>query len=350
MGKRRKRNAGGRKPGESGIPSPCLSDSRERLADWLELCALKDSDRNASFSDLVRDLDVSGSFDASPSLEDTLEDEDVAGAEIAIEEPVQHENKNKCEAAAEGAFLEVSERFVACGDNGAYPFEVGDNYLEVRDETAQSVYVFLLLLSTFGHDAGPARGDGAKLFEEVSAQAAETYLGGNRLACSKVFGFPRRLQPKDFGPALDDLCRAMGEGVGHRERPTSKDQKDAKLDVVAWRGFPDGRRGKLIAFGQCATGANWPDKLTELQPQDWCRFWMQETPATLPIRLFFVPHRIEEQTWFHTCVHGGVLFERCRIAHLAQSSPADLVTRLTAWSRFVLDRALRVQAQLADLQ
>jgi hypothetical protein len=350
MAKRRKRNAAAKKAVESGIRSPCLSDAREQHADWLELCALKDSDRNASLSDLLRELDVSGSFDASPSLEDTHEEEDGTLAENVSEEPARTEGKKQYEAAADDAFLEVSERLAACGGNGTYPFEVGENYLAVRDETEQSVYVFLLLLSTFGHDAGPAPGDGAKLFEEVSAQAAETYLGGNRVACSKVFGFPRRLQPKDFGPALDDLCRAMGEGVGHRERPTSKDQKDAKLDVVAWRGFPDGRRGKLIAFGQCATGANWPDKLTELQPQDWCRFWMRETPATFPIRFFFVPHRIEEQTWLHTCVHGGVLFERCRIAHLAQSSPADLVARLTAWSRFVLDRALRVHAQLADSQ
>jgi len=348
MAKSRQRNTRVKKPGEGGIPSPCLSNSREQLADWLELCALKDSDRNASFSDLLRQLEVSGSSDASPSLEDAFDDEDLAGAENAVEEPAQNECKNKCEAAAEGAFFEVTERLVACGGNGMYPFEVGENHIKVRDETEQSVYVFLLLLSTYGHDAGPATRDGAKLFEEVSAQAAETYLGGNRLACSKVFGFPRRLQPRDFGSALDRLCREMGEGVAHRERPKSKDQKDAKLDVVAWRGFPDGRCGKLIAFGQCATGANWPEKLTELNPQNWCRLWMQETPGEFPIRLFFVPHRVEEEAWYLTCVNGGVLFERCRIAHLAQSSPADLVAKLAAWSGFVLDRSLRMHAQQAD--
>jgi hypothetical protein len=346
MAKRNKKNAATKKTIENGIRSPCLSDAREQHADWLELCALKDSDRNASLSDLVRELGVSGSFDALPVLDDGEEDGSVT--ESVFDEPARAEGEKQYEAVADDAFLEVSERLVACGGNGTYPFEVGENYLTLRDETEQSIYVFLLLLSTFGHDAGPAPGDGAKLFEEVSAQAAETYLGGNDIARSKVFGFPRRIQPKDFGSALDDLCRAMGEGVGHKGRPTSKDQKDAKLDVVAWRGFPDGRCGKLIAFGQCATGTHWRDKLTELQPHDWCRFWMRDTPATLPIRLFFVPHRIEEKTWFQTCVHGGVLFERCRIAHLAKSSPAELVTRLTAWSRFVLDRALRVQ--LADSQ
>lgn len=349
MARRSKARRASRKPTESGIRSPCLSDAREQQADWLELCALRDSDRNASLSDLVRELEVSGSYDAMSSSGDTPEEEDVVVRDQVREEPARTEGKNQYEAAADAALLEISERLAACGGNGSYPFEVGENYLALRDGTEQSTYVFLLLLSTYGHDAGPAPGEGAKLFEEVCAQAAETYLGGQQcLACSRVFGFPRRLRPRQFGPALDDLCRAMGEGQGHRERPPSKDQKDAKLDVVAWRGFPDRRPGKLIAFGQCATGENWPDKLTELQPVDWCRVWMQDTPAALPIRLFFVPHRIEERAWFQTCVHGGVLFERCRIAHLVLSPPPELVSRVTDWSRFVLDRVLRGQSQIAD--
>jgi len=345
MARGRGRSAVAKKSTESGIRSPCLSDAREQNADWLELCALKDSDRNASLSDLVRELDVSGSFDASPALEDTLEEEDVAVGGSVSEEPGRTEGKKQYEAAADDAFLEVSERLVACGGNGAYPFEVGENYLAVRDETEQSVYVFLLLLSTFGHDAGPAPGDGAKLFEEVSAQAAETYLGGKHaLACSKVFGFPRRLQPKNFGSALDDLCRAIGEGKGHRPCRLSKDQKDAKLDVVAWRAFPDGRPGKSLAFGQCATGNDWRDKRTELQSQAWCEQWMQETPVVPAMRFFFIPHRIPYNDWAYTCRLGGVLFERCRIAHLLGSLAPDISAKLNEWSRFVLDRSLRVLA------
>jgi hypothetical protein len=349
MVKRRKRNTRGRKPGEGGIPSPCLSDSRERLADWLELCALKDSDRNASFSDLVRELDVSGSFDAASSLEDTLEDEDVTVATNVPEEPSHNEGKNQSEAAAEGAFLEVSERLAACGDNGTYPFEVGSNYLAPRNDTAKSAYAFLLLLSRFGHDAGTTPGDGAKLFEEISAQAAETYLGGQRaLAHSIVFGFPRRSQPKDFGRAIDKLCKAIGEGKGNRPCRLSTDQKDAKLDVVAWRAFPDGRPGKALAFGQCATGNDWRDKRTELKSRAWCEQWMQESPVVPPMQFFFIPHRIPDTEWAYTCRLGGVLFDRCRIAYLVGSLAPDLSDRLNDWSRYVLDRSLRVQAQPAN--
>ncbi len=286
---------------------------------------------------------MSGSFDAALSSGGTTADPDGTVVAAASDEPVYIEENRHYVAAADSAFLEIAERLVACGNNEAYPFDVGQNHIAAMDETEQSVYVFLLLLSAFGHDAGPQPNEGAKLFEEVSALAAQSYLGGNKSACAMVFGFPRRLQPKDFGSALDELCRAMGEGAGHRQRPLSKDQKDAGLDVVAWRPFPDGRHGKLIVFGQCATGANWPDKLTELQPCDWCRYWMKDTPATTPIRLFFVPHRIEEKKWLHTCIHGGVLFERCRIAHLAHIAPPDLVCRLGTWSQFVLERRLRAQ-------
>ena len=86
---------GARNAVESGIRSPCLSDAREQHADWLELCALKDSDRNASLSDLIRELDVSGSLDASPSLEDTPEEEDVVVGESVSEESGRTEGKNQ---------------------------------------------------------------------------------------------------------------------------------------------------------------------------------------------------------------------------------------------------------------
>jgi hypothetical protein len=341
MGRQRRASAASKNLSETGIRSPCLSDPKEQHADWLELCALRECDRNASLSDLMAALNVSGSYDALIPPEEVDEEYVPSGAGV-IEEGQETGDAFQSEAAADAAFLEVSERLAACGNSETYPFDVGQNHVALRDDTEQSVYVFLLLLSTFGHDAGPKKEEGAKLFEEVCARAAEAYLGGS-LANSMVFGFPRRVGPAGFGPAVDDLCRTMGEGRGHRERPTSKDQKDAKLDVVAWRGFPDGRPGKLIAFGQCATGDHWRDKLTELQPGDWCRFWMQETPAALPIRLFFIPHRIEQEEWLHTCSLGGILLERCRISHLVRSPSPDLSSRLARWSRFVLDQALRAE-------
>ena len=130
----------------------------------------------------------------------------------------------------------------------------------------------------------------------------------------------------------------MGEGLGCKSRPELPNQKDAQLDVVAWREFNDARKGKLIAFGQCATGQNWRDKLLELPPtQDWCTYWMKDRPATWPVRMFFVPHRVEFKHWMHTCVQAGILFDRCRIAVHTTGIDEDLRERCRKWATDVLE-------------
>src|SRR5207249_864771 len=127
-------------------------------------------------------------------------------------------------------------------------------YIELRKEQEESVYLFLLLLSKFGKDAGPSGIDAACLFEKVCIEAARSYFGGLKLGVEGYhFGAPRRSTPKKFADALNEMCTRMGEGVGCRlDRPRVNVQKDAKLDLVVWRHFPDNRAGKLIGFGQCA--------------------------------------------------------------------------------------------------
>lgn len=205
----------------------------------------------------------------------------------------------------------------------------------------------MALLSWFGEKVGPKGESGAKLFEEICARAIERYLGGDDRkrktggqdsVRAHVFGFPRRLLPKGFAAAVDKLCAEIGEGSGHRKHSRVPNQKDGKLDIVAWRDFEDGRRGKLIAFGQCATGAKWREKYLELPPPaKWCGLWMRELPWVDPIRSFFVPHRIEyEAYWEEACSYGGILFDRCRIAQLTTQLDGDVADRLAGWSKYVL--------------
>ena len=62
--------------------------------------------------------------------------------------------------------------------------------------------------------------------------------------------------------------------------------------LIAWLPFADRREGQIVCFGQCATGANWRDKLSELQPQDFAHKWLQDQFAAAPGKMFFMPHRI----------------------------------------------------------
>jgi hypothetical protein len=288
---------------------PAASDSPEELADWLEYSALLAADRDASIWDLARILNRSGSADGFEDPEDT--------------EYVDAGNDDASYQIAERAFGAIEERLRSFGDSCAsYPFELGDSFIRLRQGGAEAVYTFLLLLSAKMAQAPPHK-DAIRLFEDLAAAAAANYFGAPQPGVgSAVFGFPRRMLARQFPKALDELCRQMGEGVGHVDRPRTKAQKDAKLDVVAWRHFADGRLGKLIAFGQCATGANWRGKLTELQPKNFVRLWMRESPVVEPLRMFFTPERVGESLWLETTVNGGILFDRCRIAALAPTSGA----------------------------
>lgn len=232
---------------------PAPTDPLEHHADFLELSTLLSEDRRTSVYDYARDLRIGNA------------DEAVADSENDGREDGLDDDTDESEPLADAAFSALDERRRCCG-TGMYPFEVEDAAISTSVNAETTVYTFLALLSWFGGNAGPTRGLGHKLFEEVCARAAAEYLGGSaNNAHWEVFGFPRRVKKTGFKDALDSLCTRLGEGDSHhRGRKTLPSQKDGKLDVVAWREFADKRRGKLIFFGQCATGSNWLSKVSEL--------------------------------------------------------------------------------------
>jgi hypothetical protein len=295
-------------------------------ADWLELQALTAQDRNSSVQDLASALRRAGSGEE-------LEDEGIANE-------TDDRGGETTEPIAEAAFTEIEDRSKGC--SGAYPFSVGTSFLEVTPRFRDPVYLFLLLLSYFGKDAGPPGLNAAQLFEEVSGVVMTNCLGGRANSVETIqFGFPRRIGPAGFKAAVDDLCARVGEGGGSKHQPTLRDQKDAALDLVSWRAFPDKRRAMVMAWGQCATGSDWKAKLSDLQPQAWCTTWLHEMPLVLPLRAFFVPHRIGDTHWDASAAKAGVLFDRCRIAALARPLPPPLRTECTRFSRHVIKERVR---------
>lgn len=238
------------------------------------------------------------------------------------------------EAAVTSAFLETEFRSRACGDQN-YPFIVEANNLLRKDTWANTTYSFLLILSRLGPYAARHEETGAKLFEELCAHAARCYLGWpHDHVDSYVFGFPRRLGPSSFIEGVEDLCRnRIKEGCADRNFPNARTKKDAALDVVAWRDFPDRERSKLIIFGQCATGNNWWEKRNDLQPQSWCGKWLLKHPAVPPLKAFFVPHRVPSERWPELSFDSGIVFDRCRLAYLSNPSlPEPLRKQLREWS------------------
>lgn len=267
------------------------------MADWLEFRAYAAADGNASAEDLKRALVALG-YDRSGGASD--------------------------EVLAAAAFAEIADRAAAC--DAAYPFQVTGGALQFRaTPEIHWPYLFCQLLSLRGADRGEAEVAPTEIFEDLAEIAGRRYTSGK----SMKFGFPRRVMPAGFMAALEVVCKTLKEGTGARARPNSATAKDARLDLVAWRPFRDELPGQMILFGQCAAGGNWSEKLTDLQPNNFTDLYFLEAPAVYPVRGFFTPFRLSRADWYMNAKHGGILFDRCRIADLVHGEPP--LPRVLEW-------------------
>jgi hypothetical protein len=217
--------------------------------------------------------------------------------------------------------------------------------ITLRDDPLTSNYVFLLLLTFVGPKYGSLKGrNPAKLFEELCTRASEGYLGGpsNRAKAFR-FGAPRASPHGRLSVALDHLCLLLNEGGGCNAPEVANHNGDAQLDIVAWREFPDRGAGKIIAFGQCATGqSDVLGKMTELNAGAFILKWFRVPLAVPPIRLFFVPwsyglgHTTTESR--HNLIDAGIIFDRCRIIACERQLERQAVAKSQVkWSTFVLN-------------
>lgn len=284
---------------------PDDSTNAIRLADWLELTAIVSGDGDSSTGDLERSLRRASS--------------DETDADNAIELRIM------------AAYEEIEQRLKAAGK--AYPFDIDYGTVQIKTNWKDyPAYIFCLCLSYFGSANQVPR----KLFEHIARAAAKGYLQGDAVD----FGFPRSNLPKSFPEAVSELCIRIGEGGGHNSLP-SQSFKDDKLDIVAWKNFPDASPSKFLLFGQCASGADWEGKLRELSPDAFCRNWMREVPISPLISSVFIPHRVERDRWNWVARNAGVVFDRCRIAYWAHDAEMDF-SGCIGWIAEILEDRTRL--------
>ncbi|MCX5784600.1 MAG: hypothetical protein NTX59_02830 [Elusimicrobia bacterium] len=298
----------GRKPVATkkvlSFPLPDSPKDVIKLADWLEIHALISPDGNASRGDLERPLKRASIFQSATGNE-----------------------SNDIDEAINQAFLELEERLISTGDG--YPFQIIGGILHLRDNPRNfPAYIFCLFLSYFKWTQKKnAKINPWKLFEELSCRAAGHYMRGD------VFWFAARGSGKKntakrkttlFQQNVSGLSTLIGEGNGFKSQPTLNSQDD-KVDLVAWRDFPDRHSSKLIMFGQCAGGNNWADKTAELQPERFWDQWMQDGKVSPLIRSFYMPYRIPRIAWTFHARSAGILFDRCRIAYWTRNAE-DILT------------------------
>jgi hypothetical protein len=292
-------------------------------ADWVEVNTLFRADGNSSQEDLARVINVDRSL-----------------------------RQHKARQLAQDTFDELADRIEACGANpypqvSCYPFDlIGGNTILQKKATdpahpdAGLLYLFLLTL-TRSDMASTARKkiaiDPTKVFERMCADVLKEFWGGDSEHCKcLVFGTAQLTGQQRFQDHVGNLCNQLQEGIGWKASGRSPGSGDGKLDVVVYRRFRDKRPGGLIGFAQCKTGIHWRDHLTKLQPRSFCQNYMVSPLLIDPVRIYMVPHRIVSSRWDEDTRAGGLLFDRCRIAHYGNMIAPGVLDDCRNWLQNIL--------------
>lgn len=230
------------------------------------------------------------------------------------------------------ALGEIDRRRTACGIG--YPFSTDYDVIKLTSTDTVSIlsYKYLLFATRLNMKTCKIIDgvDGTLLFEELSAIAVKDYLGLH--SESMVFGTSTE---GGFRGKILDLISRIKEGKDYKTSyKSTNDEKDGGLDVVVWKSFADGEKGKFIGFGQCKTGTEWRNQVGALDPSDFCNTYFVDSPFCRPIKLFFVAESFRDN-WEKICRRSGILFDRCRIMEhlgsLKNRDHIDLRSRMSTW-------------------
>lgn len=272
-------------------------------------------------------------------LDDNAENEGIEDSDLVNEEQ------------ANRMLVEISHRRISAA--GGYPFAIDENsatlsLLADAPEPQATLYRYLLLATRLDMRSQRvfAGIDGTELFECLASYILRDYLHPRR-ARAMVFGTAANGR---FADKVDELCRQVREGGRFRNTDGIRVQaNDDKLDVVGWLPFADGQSSQITLFGQCKTGTDWSDTVTQLQPHSFTERWMERTYQTPPVKAFFIAESHDREQWEATARNAKLLFDRCRIVEMAGQeffSDADveenqhwrtLVATIQQWSQAALD-------------
>lgn len=271
------------------IISPFPTDTRSRLADWLEVLSLATPRGVATRGNLL------GLYDLFDGDAHSVEHDEETGDDLEIE--ILEDARS---ASADVVLEELENRATILGSH--YPFQIGISgqnwrlrkapYAEDPEvSAARSCYAFCLLTSAIrdrciqGAGVAPLEQAMPNHFQAIAAEAAAGVLGGESIS----FGWPRP-EGSAFRPALNDVSQRLrlGKPLDHVPLWSTGHEKDAGIDIIAWRDFADADPGKLVLFGQVASGNNWTKKTVKSDTPNFLS-WFSERPTEHYIPAIFIP-------------------------------------------------------------
>jgi len=148
----------------------------------------------------------------------------------------------------------------------------------------------------------------------------------------------------------------IGRPVAARPLFARGQEKDAGIDVIAWRDFRDGRPSKPLMLAQVASGRNWKAKSVKNDSAPFMVTWFTRQPAQhiLPAMLipFPVHHEFESQadasfdevaadSVWQLERRFGLILDRFRIVETAAERLVEgkALPRLREWTGKALEAA-----------
>lgn len=216
------------------------------------------------------------------------------------------------EAVAVDAWSELERRSGLFSTD--WPLELAEGALEAKpDSDAKLLFNYFMCALAYGYGI---ENEGRRIFEYCVRDVARALTGNTALR----LGAPR----EPYRPLADlvaEFCKDSLEPPGCTPPPPT--DKDLGLDIATWVSFPDRRGGHIHFWGQCATGQNWSEKLTELNPEKWRDHVNWAVP---PVRFFATPFVLHENEFRRASQDAGLVLDRPRLLHLSTKAPLEVAT------------------------
>lgn len=286
---------------------------RSIMGDWLEASALFCGE-SFSINDVLDILIEQGLVDRDAS-DDVESEQDLAYG------------------IAEEGWNEIRNRLSHSGPSNAYQL-VLKTVQPIASWQADPVRSFLIVLSlaplypTWA-DACRAINDQGSLFEKVSARACSAIFQGWTIY--EAGWSPTG--PKTVSDIVTDMVSKLGvTGNANLGEWAPLRAKDGGLDLICFRAFPDMHECVPWYTIQCASGANWTEKLHEPSTNKWKTYLDSSFEPTRALTIpFVVDRQSKKQRSLDIC---GPLFDRNRLLSVGQGVANwmdDLKPELIAW-------------------
>ncbi len=234
---------------------------------------------------------------------------------------------------------ELRKRQKMLGDASPYVFESLRIKLRRKpweEATAHSFCVLLSLLKWYpkwANSFGQNYTEQGQLFEELTKEAVETLYTGWTV---RQTGWSRT-QTKKLAAVVNIVSTWLSESTGNVEKWTSKSANEAGLDLVCYHEIPDGRGGFPAFLFQCASGANWDEKLHTPNLKIWTRI-VDFRAQSLPTKAFATPFAFLDEDFTRNCnLVDGLLLDRYRLlsAGLRRKDwiSNSLKTKIKKWAK-----------------